>query len=74
MQETETITSRKEARLAGESLYYTGKPCRKGHDSPRYVSSGQCVECKRRQPVPETDPEYIFASKIQDIISKVFNS
>jgi hypothetical protein len=35
------------ARKAGEKLYYTGKPCNKGHDSPRMAISGNCVECQR---------------------------
>lgn len=29
------------------ATYYTGKPCRNGHDSPRYIATGLCVECKR---------------------------
>lgn len=27
--------------------YDPGKPCRNGHDSPRYKSTGLCVACKR---------------------------
>lgn len=27
--------------------YFTGKPCRNGHDSPRYKATGLCVECKQ---------------------------
>jgi hypothetical protein len=26
-------------------LYYTGKPCARGHYSPRYTSSSNCIEC-----------------------------
>ena len=29
----------------GEMYYYTGKPCGKNHLSPRYASSGNCVQC-----------------------------
>lgn len=29
----------------GEIFYSTGTPCKKGHLSPRYTSSGQCVTC-----------------------------
>ena len=35
------------ARKAGEKLYYTGRPCKNGHDSPRMAISGNCVECQR---------------------------
>lgn len=37
--------SRDEAIDAGEVFYYTGLPCKRGHLSPRYTSSGQCVVC-----------------------------
>lgn len=33
------------ARELGELLYFTGKRCTKGHLSPRYASSANCVEC-----------------------------
>ena len=26
-------------------LYYTGRPCVRGHHSPRYTSSSNCIEC-----------------------------
>ena len=26
---------------------YSGKPCIHGHGTKRYVSNGQCVECRR---------------------------
>lgn len=39
--------NRKLAALAGETTYKGERPCRAGHDSPRYVSTGQCVECLR---------------------------
>lgn len=29
----------------GETYYFTGKRCSKNHLSPRYASSGNCVEC-----------------------------
>lgn len=43
---TRRITRRR-ARETGKLFYYTGKPCRHGHDSQRYVSSSRCVECRR---------------------------
>lgn len=39
------ITRHKDAKAQGLYLYYTGRLCRNGHDSPRYTSSGGCVEC-----------------------------
>jgi hypothetical protein len=33
------------AREFGQTLYFTGKRCLKEHLSPRYASSGNCVEC-----------------------------
>lgn len=35
------------AREAGETLYYTGKPCVHGHICKRYVRCGGCVECSK---------------------------
>jgi hypothetical protein len=34
-----------DARKRGLLLYRASKPCQRGHDSPRYVSSRQCVKC-----------------------------
>jgi hypothetical protein len=33
------------ARELGETLYFTGKRCSKGHLSTRYASSGNCSDC-----------------------------
>lgn len=38
--------SRKAAKILGLTIYRTGRPCFKGHDSWRYVSSGACVACR----------------------------
>lgn len=37
--------SRAEALAAGADRYYTRKPCKHGHDSPRYTANGTCVQC-----------------------------
>lgn len=42
------LISREEAREKGLKRYYTGKPCRSGHVSERYVAGGACVECDVR--------------------------
>lgn len=43
-----TDTPRKKPHFAGPEygLKYQGKPCRKGHNGMKYVSSGRCVQCK----------------------------
>ncbi|EPK1614760.1 hypothetical protein QBG35_001722 [Klebsiella pneumoniae] len=48
------IITRTEAATCGLKRYYTGKPCKHGHDSERWVHNGHCVQCtmetnKRRQ-------------------------
>lgn len=40
-----SIISRQEAKSLRVSYYFTGKPCNKGHLSPRTVSNGMCLEC-----------------------------
>jgi hypothetical protein len=40
------IISRNMAREKGLKKFYHGKPCKLGHDSERYVSTGACVMCQ----------------------------
>lgn len=40
----EKIT-RDEAAKQGINKFYTGIPCRRGHDAERYTINGACVEC-----------------------------
>lgn len=35
-----------DARRHGLVRYYTGKLCKRGHDSERYTKTGRCVQCK----------------------------
>ena len=43
------IQTRKAARAAGQSHYYTGKLCKSNHDARRLVkSNGVCSECNNR--------------------------
>jgi hypothetical protein len=37
--------TRREAFDAKLVHFFNGKPCKRGHVSPRYVSSGACVAC-----------------------------
>jgi hypothetical protein len=39
------IKTRKQAMIAGENTYFTGKACKNGHLSYRYVQSGACYDC-----------------------------
>lgn len=39
------IISRKEAKLLGQSYYFTGRPCKHGHTSKRLIDSGVCYTC-----------------------------
>ncbi|THE51696.1 hypothetical protein DJ485_15345 [Citrobacter freundii] len=39
------IITRLDAAKAGLKRYYTGKQCKRGHDSERYVYNGHCVTC-----------------------------
>jgi len=39
------IIDRQAAKAAGEKLYFTGKPCVRGHIAERYVSTFQCTVC-----------------------------
>jgi len=39
------IITRMDAAKAGLKRYYTGKLCKHGHKSERYVYNGHCVKC-----------------------------
>ena len=45
IKKTPLPSSRGEAILSGESLYNTGKPCKRGHYSPRYTATCNCRQC-----------------------------
>ncbi len=38
--------TRSEAKKQGSIYYFTGKPCKYGHLSPKLTTSWQCVECR----------------------------
>ena len=40
-----TIKTRRQANEAGENKYWTGTPCKRGHNSLRYTVSGICCAC-----------------------------
>jgi len=39
------MQNRTDAAAAGLKVFNTGKPCRRGHNSDRYVSNGSCIAC-----------------------------
>jgi len=39
--------TRAQAKAAGQTQYFTGKPCPHGHIAPRWVASGTCGDCQR---------------------------
>jgi len=39
------LISKKEAKARGLKKFYTGVPCKWGHDAQRYVKSGNCCAC-----------------------------
>jgi hypothetical protein len=41
------ITSRKSARAAVRTFYFTGRRCKRGHVAERYSHNGECVICAR---------------------------
>lgn len=40
------IITRKQTFTEGRKTYFTGRPCRAGHLSPRYVCDANCIQCK----------------------------
>lgn len=39
------IINRNDAFAQGRKRFYTGKPCKYGHDAQRFVTTGNCVAC-----------------------------
>jgi hypothetical protein len=39
------IITRKQAFTQGHTRFYTGRPCKNGHDCERYTSTGGCAKC-----------------------------
>lgn len=69
----EPITKEDAASL-GLQHYFTGKPCKRGHLSKRYVSNGCCRECKKedaKTPEARAYAKAFWASE-QGAISRKF--
>jgi len=65
------IINRADAHAQGLRRFYTGKPCKFGHDSQRFVTTGNCIECanqrSRRFAVQKnaTDGKFVYPLKNQ---------
>ncbi len=58
------MISRKEAQAKLLRKYNTGKPCRNGHLSDRYTSTGMCCECNKMH-VAASNAKYKFNKNMQ---------
>jgi len=64
------VKTRKQAYADGDLLYYTGRACKQGHLSQRYVSNGCCKYCinqtfKRRYVEPDGPLVNFIPSKLR---------
>jgi hypothetical protein len=50
------VISRREAADSGRLFFYTGKPCKHGHNDVRYVTTGACRACLRSTYTPRINP------------------
>lgn len=55
--------TRAEAKDRGLPVYYTGKPCGRGHITTRKVRSGNCTECERIKAKAKRDSLVSWAIK-----------
>jgi len=57
---------RSQAVTRGESKYFTGKPCKHGHISPRYTITAACVACAIAQAkkTKAVEAERFYAAKL----------
>jgi hypothetical protein len=52
---TKLPASAKDAERIGSRFFFTGKPCKHGHVSPRYTKASACVQCQRVVNIKKTD-------------------
>ena len=63
----QVIISRDDAHAKGLMHFYTGQPCKRGHDSPRYVSTGGCIMClTRRRPFGPNEVNVVRVPLVMD--------
>ena len=74
------LLTKKDALSLGIQHYYTGKPCKHGHDSERYTATGICIECTqvrtakraKRKHGGEPKPSRLTQSEFERRIRKHF--
>lgn len=49
MKYADRIALKAAAISAGETQYFTGKPCKRGHIAPRNTANSTCMECDREK-------------------------
>lgn len=58
------IISKQDALRLGRKRFYTGRPCKYGHDSERYTTTGNCIACLHPK-IPEADkPEPVASFRL----------
>lgn len=64
--DTPKIISRKDAKAAGLTRYFTGKPCPSGHVAERAAHNGECIDCKNaaKKAWRAKNPEKVRKQKI----------
>lgn len=50
------IVKRQVAKARGETVYFTGQPCKHGHTTYRYVKNGACSQCVKEANGQQPDP------------------
>lgn len=66
------VINKKDAKAVGLTCYYTGNPCKHGHDCERFVCNNTCAECaaKVKSNRRKTNPE---ESRAKDKARRVAN-
>lgn len=60
------VISRETAKEQGLKHYYTGKPCKYGHDSPRLVSTTRCTQCIKEYKQLNFERETAYSQKYRE--------
>jgi hypothetical protein len=58
------IITRKEALSQGLTRYYTGVPCKQGHDCEKYVREYRCCECHRLYKIKKYQEDETYRNRI----------
>ncbi len=61
------IISRKEAKILGLKIYFTGKSCKNGHLCEKWVNDYSCIECRKQYSSKEEKKQYNKNYHIENI-------